>query len=58
MSSNNGRYHVVQPGETLWLIAQKYGVSVDLLVAANPRINPQLIFPGQSIYIPGRFPGS
>ena len=58
MSSNSGKYHTVKKDETLWLIAQKYGVSVNLLVAANHRINPQLIFPGQRIYIPDRFPGS
>ena len=45
--------HVVQPGDTLGGIAERFGVSLGALEAANPQItNPDLIFPGQLIRIP------
>jgi LysM repeat protein len=44
--------HTVQPGETLGVIAQQYGVTIDLIVAANDIENPDLIFPGQVLTIP------
>jgi LysM repeat protein len=41
-----GRYTVVS-GDTMFLIAQRFGVSLDSLIAANPHItNPNMIFPG------------
>ncbi|KKB34299.1 L,D-transpeptidase family protein [Bacillus thermotolerans] len=45
--------HTVKPGETLSSIAADYRVSVSRLLAANPGINPNLIYPGQRIRIPG-----
>src|SRR5437763_11132543 len=46
--------YVVQQGDTLSGIAQKFGVSLSDLEAANPQItNPDLIFAGQVINIPG-----
>ena len=34
-------------GDTMFLIAQRFGVSLNALIAANPHIsNPNLIFPG------------
>lgn len=37
----------------MFLIAQRFGVSLDALIAANPQIpNPNLIFPGQQICVP------
>ncbi len=51
--SCNGFYYTVQPGDTLFLIAQRFGVSLAALIAANPQIpNPNLIFPGQVICVP------
>jgi spore coat assembly protein SafA len=45
--------YVVQQGDTLSGIAQKFGVSLSDLEAANPQItNPDLIVPGQLINIP------
>ncbi|MEW5785790.1 MAG: LysM peptidoglycan-binding domain-containing protein [Bacillota bacterium] len=48
-----GRY-TVQPGDTMFTIAQRFGVSLDALIAANPQIsNPNLIFPGDVLCVPG-----
>jgi spore coat assembly protein SafA len=45
--------YTVQQGDTMFLIAQRFGVSLDALIAANPQIsNPNLIFPGQVICVP------
>lgn len=51
-----GRYTVV-PGDTMFLIAQRFGVSLDALIAADPQIpNPNLIFPGDVLCVPGTAP--
>ncbi|HZJ83141.1 MAG TPA: LysM peptidoglycan-binding domain-containing protein [Clostridia bacterium] len=44
--------YIVQPGDTLYSIARKHNTTVDAIVAANPGINPNLIFPGQIVMIP------
>lgn len=45
--------YVVQPGDTMFLIAQRYGIPLDVLIRANPQIrNPELIYPGEVIHIP------
>jgi len=46
--------HVVQNGDTLWVIASKYDVSVDAVVAANRLTNPDALKLGQRLIIPGR----
>ncbi|KUJ91766.1 MAG: peptidoglycan-binding domain 1 protein [Thermoanaerobacter thermocopriae] len=45
-------YYTVQPGDTLWTIAQKFGVSLEELIKANYLINPNMIYPGQILIIP------
>ena len=45
--------YVIQRGDTLYSIALQFGTSVDALAAANNIINPNLIFAGQSLIIPG-----
>ncbi len=48
-----GRY-TVQPGDTMFFIAQRYGVSLNSLIAANPHISdPNVIFPGDVLCVPG-----
>ncbi len=44
--------HRVLPGDTLWEIALRYGVSVDLLRTVNHIANPSLIRVGTEIVVP------
>lgn len=46
--------HVVEKGEYLSLIGQKYGISWQSIQVANGIKNPDLIFPGQQLLIPGK----
>lgn len=46
--------HIIRKGETLSLIAANYRRSIQQLLKANPFIiNPNLIYPGQTVVIPG-----
>ncbi|HRJ42213.1 MAG: LysM peptidoglycan-binding domain-containing protein [Caldilineaceae bacterium] len=45
--------HIVQPGEVLSVIAEKYGITLDELVAANRIADPNLVTPGTELVIPG-----
>ncbi|MBI3536193.1 MAG: LysM peptidoglycan-binding domain-containing protein [Chloroflexi bacterium] len=44
--------YTVQPGDTLFAIARKLGVTVQAITAANNITNPSLIKPGQVLTIP------
>ena len=47
--------YIVRRGDTMWLIARRFGVSLRALIAANPQIpDPNRIFPGQVVCIPPR----
>ena len=46
--------YTVKRGDTLGRIAHDHGVSVSQLAAANNIANPDLIFPGQVLVIPGK----
>ncbi|NLM36797.1 MAG: LysM peptidoglycan-binding domain-containing protein [Firmicutes bacterium] len=49
----SGATYTVVQGDTLFQIAQRFGVSLAALLAVNPQIaNPDLIFPGQVICLP------
>ena len=50
--------HVVQAGETLGSIAQRYGVTVQAIMAANGLTNANLVYVGQRLRIPGGSGGS
>jgi LysM repeat protein len=44
--------HIVQWGETLYIIAGRYGVTVNAIVSANGLYNPNYIYAGQMLVIP------
>ena len=47
-----GRYRTVAAGETLWAIAQTYGLTLGGLMTLNPQIkNPNIIRPGQQVRV-------
>ncbi len=45
--------YVVQPGDSLSRIAQRFGVPMATIMAANGITNPNVIFSGQRLNIPG-----
>ncbi|MBM7649122.1 lipoprotein-anchoring transpeptidase ErfK/SrfK [Bacillus ectoiniformans] len=46
-------YHAVKAGETLYSISEDFRVPLNVLISANPNINPNRIRVGERIYIPG-----
>lgn len=53
VASTSGSQYTVQAGDTIYKIAQKFGVDALALIAANGILNPNLIYVGQSLTIPG-----
>ena len=52
-STGGSSTYVVQAGDYLSLIAQRFGVTVAAILAANNISNPNLLFVGQVLTIPG-----
>lgn len=47
------KIHIVQKGDTLWKIAQKYGANFEELKKMNSQLsNPDMIMPGMKIKVP------
>ena len=47
------KIHIVQKGETIWEISEKYGVDFETVKDVNPQISsPDMIMPGMKIKIP------
>ncbi|AOY77869.1 LysM peptidoglycan-binding domain-containing protein [Clostridium formicaceticum] len=44
--------YIVRPGDSLYLIARRFGVTVQTLLDSNVICNPNLIYPGQVLVIP------
>lgn len=51
--SNSQAIYIVQKGDTLGVIAIRFGVSVDSLINANKLANPNAIAAGMQLVIPG-----
>lgn len=50
----SGFWYVVRCGDTLYSIARRYGSSVGRLASINHIWNPNVIYAGQRLWIPGR----
>lgn len=50
--------HIVRSGETLFIIANTYGVSLEALISANHLDNPDLLQVGQTLQIPSGLPST
>ncbi len=51
-SQEGARYHTVVKGDTLWRIAQQYGITLARLLELNPQIkNPNLIYGGERVRV-------
>jgi len=46
------RTHIIKAGETPTIIARKYGVKVEALMAANPKLDPRRLQVGRAVTIP------
>ena len=46
--------YMIQRGDTLWLIARRFGLSMGQMMAANGISNPNYIYYGQVLVIPGQ----
>jgi lysozyme len=51
-ASSTPSTYTVQRGDWIYAIARKFNVSVAALLAANPGIRPNLLYPGQQLNIP------
>ncbi len=52
-----GTIYTVRPGDTMFRIANQFGISLQSLLVANPQVpNPSIVFPGQQICIPVAVP--
>ncbi|TAH53681.1 MAG: LysM domain-containing protein [Chloroflexota bacterium] len=56
-SASGPVYHTVQPGQTLYSIAQWYGTSVWAISCANGLFNPNYVYAGQVLLIPSGWGG-
>ena len=45
-------YHVIRPGDTFGKLARQYGVTVEAIFQANPKVDPRRLQIGQKIRIP------
>ena len=50
--AKTGKIYVVEVGDSVWEIAQKFGTTVEKMVVLNELANSRLIRPGQKLIIP------
>gem|GEM_PF-775995 len=51
--SEEAFFHTVEDGDRLGSIATKYNVTADVIIRANPQLDPDTIIVGQQLRIPG-----
>ncbi|MBE3550054.1 MAG: peptidoglycan DD-metalloendopeptidase family protein [Brockia lithotrophica] len=52
LSGSEPELYQIQPGDTLWAVAQKFGITVDDLVRLNPGLSANdVLYPGQQINV-------
>lgn len=44
--------YIIQQGDTIYRLAQKYKIKLSTFIKANPHVNPDALLQGQSVYIP------
>lgn len=54
--SLNDRVYVIQAGDTYWKLAQRFQTNVQLIIEANPGIDPSQLSIGQQVRIPSPKP--
>lgn len=47
--------YTIQPNDTLYTLAQRFGTSVQSIIAANPGVDLRILYVGQRIYIPSNY---
>jgi peptidoglycan endopeptidase LytF len=57
-NSCSGFFHTIAPGDTPYLLAKRYGVSLESILEVNPSMNPYNLMIGAQICIPGTRPES
>ncbi len=55
-SCPGGTFYTIQAGDTLYLIAQRFGITLAALLAANPGVDPVRLSIGQRICVPAVLP--
>lgn len=53
LPSPEPKTYVVKKGDSVYKIAQRFGTTMQAIILGNNLRNPDLIFPGQVLYIPG-----
>ena len=46
----------LQPGETFWTLAERYGTTTQAIATANPTLDPDRLTVGETVRIPLNFP--
>jgi LysM repeat protein len=44
--------HTIVSGDTFWNLAQKYGCTLESIIAANPGVIPEQLQIGQIVHLP------
>jgi peptidoglycan endopeptidase LytF len=55
-SCPGGTLYTIQAGDTFFALSQRFNVSLDAILAANPGVDPQNLQIGQTVCIPGAPP--